>query len=272
MNYTLLHRRRQFCYLVQENNYISSYCLEMTDNDSFQKKGSKKKSVFSFLLVIIILVILLPATVFAVKYVVELRAEAGPTEKPKRIEVTNIMDTTATVSWVTPNLKTTGYIKYGTTSDVSNVAFDDRDGDKPYGSYSCHFVNLSGLSPNKTYYYTIVVGGKEYDQGGKKYELKTGPVLESIATPRPIKGTVSDPSGGQEELIVYLYAQKGSEVSEKISTLTTNGRYALDLANLRKANLSAYFQNLIGATLYVYADGAERGEGSVTTQIIELTE
>lgn len=245
--------------------------LIMADETSFSEK-KPKRSFFSFFIVILLLVILIPVTVFAVKYAVDMRTEAGPTEKPQRVEVTNIMDTTATISWVTPSLKTNGYIKYGTSDEVANVAFDDRDGDKPYGNFSCHYIYLTELSPSTKYYYTIVVGGKEYDKNGTKYEFKTGPVLESIATPRPIKGTVNDSTGGQEEIIVYLYAKKGTTSSNKISTLTTNGRYALDLANLRKSDLSSNFDMLIGSTLYVYADGAERGEGSVTTQIIELSE
>jgi hypothetical protein len=235
--------------------------------DSFNNKG-KTKSLRNLAIIILLAAILIPVSVMGVMYVLELRTEAGPTEKPQEVEVSNLLDTTATITWTTLSAETTGYVKFGTTSAVENVAFDTRDVSDATGSYELHYIDLIDLNPGTVYHYAIVVGGKEYKNGNEYYKFKTGPMLDVIDTPKPVKGSVEDPSGGNEELIVYMYVQKEDVISNKISTITSDKNYTLDLANLRTSDLNELFTDLDGATLHVFADGAGRGEGSITTEIL----
>lgn len=244
----------------------------MAEDSSFKRK-TPKRSVKPIVIILLFIAIFIPATVFAVMYMVEIRTKALPTENPQKIEVTNIMDTSATLSWVTPSQKTVGYIKYGNTSDLNNVVFDKRDKDSANGEYSLHYVDITDLTANTVYYYVIVVGGKEYKKSdGEFYQFKTGSVIDTVTIPQPIKGTIEDSSGQGGEVIIYLYAQNGNNTSNKISTLTSDNRYTLDLANLRMSDLSGSFTDLDRATLYVFAEGAERGEGNVRTEIVQLND
>lgn len=247
----------------------------MSEKSSFKRK-LQKRSVKPIVVIFLFIAVFIPATVFAVMYVIEIRTKALPTENPQKIEVTNIMDTSATLSWVTPSQKTVGYIKYGNTSDLNNVVFDQRDKDSANGEYSLHYVDITDLTANTVYYYVIIVGGKEYKQSDNEfYQFKTGNVIDTIVIPQPVKGTVEDSStnsGYNSEVIVYLYAQNGDTTSNKISALTLDKRYTLDLANLRMADLGGLFTDLNGATLYIFAEGAEKGEGSLRTEIVQLND
>jgi len=53
----------------------------MSEKERLPQK--KSKSVGPVIFVILIMAVLIPATVYAVMYVIELRTEAGPTEKPQ---------------------------------------------------------------------------------------------------------------------------------------------------------------------------------------------
>lgn len=233
--------------------------------------AQSKKRPFGVIIILILLVALLvPLTIYTISYVNELRTKALPTESPQDIELTNVSGTSVTISWSTPSQKTVGYVKYGTTSKLGEVAFDKRDEGSASGEFSLHYVELAGLTPSTKYYYVIVVGGKEYKRADEFYDFETGPVLETISTPLPIKGDVEDPSGGDEELIVLIYARKENEISSKLSALTSNKRYSFDLSNLRSADLEGAFTDLDGATLYCIAEGAERGEGEVEAIVRRL--
>jgi len=239
----------------------------VAEKETFKNKGNAK-SLKSLAIIILLAAILIPISVIGVMYVLELRTEAGPTEKPQKVEVTNLLDTTATITWTTPSAETTGYVKYGTTTSLQNVAFDIRDIQESTGSYELHYIDLRELTPSTVYYYAMIVGGKEYKNDEEYYKFKTGPILDIIDTPKPVKGSVEDPSGGDEELVVYMYVEKDSKISNKLSTITSSKNYTLDLSNLRTSDLNDLFSDLDEATLHVFAEGAGRGEGSITTEIL----
>ena len=235
-----------------------------------QFKGQPKRTIGLLVVVVLLIAALVPLTIYTVNYVNELRTKALPTETPREIEVTNLTGTSATISWVTTSLQTVGYVKYGATNDLDEVAFDKRDAGEASGEYTLHYVELTNLVPNTTYYYAIIVGGTEYTRNGNPYDFQTGPILETVRTPVPIKGEVDDPTGGTEELIVFMYARKGSAISNRVSVLTSNKRYTFDLTNLRTVDLSSAFTDFEDATITFFAEGAERGEGSLETKIMQL--
>ena len=230
----------------------------------------EKRSYKTIIIVLIIAAILIPVTVYAVMYITEIRSKAYPTEKPQKVEITNVTDSSVTISWITQTELTIGFVKYSSTSSLTNTALDIRDKNKANGEFYNHYVEVTNLSSSSSYNYTIVVGGKEYKkENGEYYEFETGPTLQTVPTPLPIKGKVEDPSRGNEEVIIYMYLENDNDVSNKLSVITDGKVYTLDLANFRTINLNNTFTNLDGAILYILAQGADRGEGSITTEIAE---
>ncbi|MBN2015686.1 fibronectin type III domain-containing protein [Candidatus Dojkabacteria bacterium] len=244
----------------------------MSEDESFPQKKQQRK-FRTLIIILFIAVILIPLSVSGVMYITEMRTKALPTEVPQNVVVTNITDTSATISWVTPTVETIGFVKFGNQPEVSQIAFDIRDIGEANGQYTLHYVDLVGLNPDSSYYYLIAVGGKEYKMSQNQlYQFRTGSTLETVQMPQPVKGEVEDSSGSNEDLIVYLYAEKDGLVSNELSALTLDRRYTFDLSNLRLADLSDYFTEYNSATLYIVAEGGDRGEGRVTTQIIQINE
>ncbi len=234
------------------------------------KGDSKRRSYKTIIIIFIIAAILIPMTVYAVMYITEMRTKASPTEKPQKVEITNVTDSSVTISWITQTKQTIGFVKYGSSTKLTNTAFDIRDTKNNNGEYFNHYVEITNLSPSTTYYYSVVVGGKEYKMtSGDYYSFKTGATLSTVPTPLPIKGKVSDPYGGDEEVIIYIYLGNEGNISSKLSVLTDNLQYVVDFANFRTSDLDETFTSLDGATLYVLAQGADRGEGSIITEIAE---
>jgi len=245
--------------------------MEVKEENKFIK--GKIRSIKPLIIILLTLALLIPISVYTVLYITEIRIKAKPTEQPEKIEVTNITDSSSVISWVTKTVETIGYVNYSNSEDLKNTALDVRDKDKANGKYYIHYVEITGLSVSSTYYYSIIVGGKEYKKSQSElYEFKTGSTISSLSTPQPIKGIVEDPSGSLEDIIIYLYVEKGNFISNKISTITTNKQYSLDLSNLRSMDLNNTFTDLNGSSLYILAQGGNRGEGTISTQILNLAE
>lgn len=160
---------------------------------------------------------------------------AAPESEPKDVKITNVSDTTFTVSWTT-DTKTTGFIQYGTSSlSLTATAQDDRNQITGESSlYKTHHITVRSLRPNTTYFFKIGTGNKElYDNSGRPYETKTvGPISGSAQT---IYGEVvtmdNMPANGA---ILYVSADNLSPLS--VLSQST-GSFVLPLSQARSKNL-----------------------------------
>jgi len=231
---------------------------------------NQKRSIGPVIVVILLAALLIPLSVYAVRYVIELRSKAAPTEDPKNVTITNITDTAVTISWTTLGTETNGYAKYGAGSDIGNIAFDVRDQQNSGDEYNLHYVELTSLIPDTVYYFVLIGGGKEYRNGSTMYEFTTAPTLESVQTPFPVIGDVSDiATGTVEENIVYVYAKKGDLKSNTLSVITSDKRYTFDFANFRSEDLQSFFTDWDDAELYFSAYSASGKIGTVRTKIVQ---
>jgi hypothetical protein len=90
--------------------------------------------------------------------------KAGPTEAPKNVKISNKGSNTFTVSWTT-DTPVTGYLKYSENpAKINTPAGDIRD--QISGSsqgYTNHYVNVTGLNPDKSNYLMVGSGSQLYD-------------------------------------------------------------------------------------------------------------
>lgn len=184
---------------------------------------------------------------------------------PNQVKITNVTDTSLTVSWMTAK-PATGIVKFGgETNNIKQKALDDRDqlsGES--GLFEVHHVTLKNLSQKTKYYFKIESGGKQFDNQGKPFEAGTGPTLGSAPTADPIYGTILTPSGvGAENTIVYINLANGSA----LSTLSkTNGNWALPLSTARSTDLNSYLAYDAQATIInILVQGGKQGSASVVT-------
>lgn len=200
------------------------------------KLFSLKKTIFFILMI--------PA-VFASIVVIALFFEAS--SPPKEIAITNVSSGQATVSWTTDK-PTKGVIlisdngRFPLSPIVADLIYkdDDEKGTPTIARYLTHSVTIGKLESDTRYQYRIYQGLKKVYQG----EFKTAPILSDIATPNPVYGQVLAADGKTPVVgaLVFLRVENNSVSSSILSTLTNlNGRWSIDLANLRTSDLKGPF-------------------------------
>lgn len=191
------------------------------------------------------------------------RASAETT--PKNTKITNISDTSFTVSWIT-DIKTTGYVKYGTSpTNLTLTSTDDRDQlSGSTGTFRTHHVTIRGLTARTPYYFKIGSSSNLlYDNNGQPYQTDT---VSSISTnAKTIYGQVlTSTQSGVGGAIVYI---TGDDLAP-LSTITqSTGSFVLSLSQARSKNLSSAALLSDSYPLSVFV----QGEGDTSTSVIQAT-
>lgn len=158
---------------------------------------------------------------------------ATPQTTPKQIKITNITDTSFTVSFMTDEV-TTGFLKYGTRANqLTTQVSDDRDqlaGN--VGTYNTHHITVRSLQPQTTYYFTLGTSSNAaFDNNGEPFTVKTHPKLGNLTLAQTIYGTVlteaSTPADGS---MVYVSIEGTGELS---TLVRSSGTWAIPLSQAR---------------------------------------
>src|SRR5690242_19455533 len=124
----------------------------------------KSKQNTKNLTLIILLLIGIILGVSLVSHPVLFFPKAAPSFTPEEVTISNIADSSFTVSWMT-SVKTKGLITYGTKEPTGSTEIDDRSDTEGY----THHVTLKKLEPNTNYLFKIVSGSNSYDDKGQPY-------------------------------------------------------------------------------------------------------
>lgn len=183
------------------------------------------------LLGLVILITGLVAGIALVNRRTSLESKAGPTESPKNIKLSNISATGFSVNWAT-DTPMTGYIKYSEDPAKINLpAGDVRDQISGTSqNYTNHYVNITGLGPNKTYYFNIGSGSQTYSDNNKPFQVRTW-VQANTPPEDVVNGKVVTTEGGPVSGAIVLLDIEGGET---LSTITKNdGTWRINLASVR---------------------------------------
>lgn len=188
---------------------------------------------------------------------------AADDNTPKDVRVSNITDSSFTVSYVT-DANVAGTLAVGTANQTNQVTLDDRDKKQNTPQeYTTHYITVTNLTPSTPYTFTITSGGETFQNGETPYQVTTGPPLtiESAAN-TIITGKVTHDNGTPAtNVIVYVSAAN----SQVLSALTNNtGTYNLDLKTMRAANLTSLMALSAQSSLTVHImDATKKSEASV---------
>lgn len=164
-----------------------------------------------------------------------IRADVRQT--PQNIKVTNISNTSFTISYTT-DAENIGAVNFGEDKTLDQTALDDRDQESGLiRPHKVHNFTLKNLKPNTRYFFTIIAGENTFLNNNIPYETVTAPTPQITLAPRsPIKGAVLLPDGANpKEFLVYASIDK----AEEISSLSKNdGTYELSLDSLLLQDLS----------------------------------
>ena len=163
------------------------------------------------------------------------KAAAG--KEPKNVQISNITDTSFTISYLTDD-RVLGTISFGPTSSLGSIALDDQDqvAGKPF-PHRVHHITLSKLNPSTRYYFSINSDDQTYANNDVPYEIMTA--LTSTETPSsqpPLAGKLILDSGSPpSEALVYI----SSDTTQLLSAIVKpDGTYLLPLNALRKKDFS----------------------------------
>lgn len=199
---------------------------------------TKQPKTIPTILGIIILVVSIIFGVFLIRKNQALSLKAAAEIAPKEVKITNLSDTSFTVSWLTQTAAD-GFVSFGENSPDQAVP-DDRD--KGVGSKSSkftHYVTLDNLKPSTKYYFKINSGGKFFDRGGNLYEVTTAPTINlALPSADTAFGIVIDSNENPAKgAIVYLSLANTAPLSSLVSN---DGSWVIPLSMARTMSLSSY--------------------------------
>ncbi len=156
-------------------------------------------------------------------------SQASPDLIPQNITVSNLSDTSATISWQT-SAEATSFIRFGQTSPNEQTSLDDRDNKNPQ-PHLIHYVTLKNLSPKTTYQYKIISSKTSSDT----LNFTTATPLSSQTGFQPIIGSVLNENIPLNDTLVYLSIADAAT----LSALTKNsGNFLIPISQIRKSDLS----------------------------------
>src|SRR3990167_6699185 len=150
---------------------------------------------------------------------------------PKDVRVTNITESSLTVSWTTDN-ETSGAVSFGKNEMLGQTLLSEVE-----GQATLHSAVLTGLDPESSYFININSNETEFDNNGVSWQASTGPVLEPTTETIVISGKILDtdgnPAGG---VLVYVAIGGGTP----LSTLTSNdGNWVVPISTSRTLDLTS---------------------------------
>ncbi len=188
---------------------------------------------------------------------------AGPTSVPKDVKVSNKMAESVTVSWVT-DIPVTGLLKYSDNpSNLSLPGADIRDQvSGTAGVFTTHYVVLTNLKANQTYYFEVVAGPASYNDNGKPYQIRTGSGTGTVAEDVVDGKIVSSAGQGIEGAMVYVEIDGG----ETMSALTKNGGvWQLDLGQVKNNKGQALAYDRQNQQVSLFIQGGALGTATALT-------
>ncbi len=185
------------------------------------------------------LLLLIPLISWFVENNSFVRIKANPNYSPRDIQISNVTDSSFTVSFITTEA-TPSTISYGEKNDLKDIAFDIRDTtqSKP-AAHKAHFFTVNNLRTNTEYSFTILAGNMVFKKDGQPYTVTTGSVLTTIPKEsKKITGHVILPDGTYPtETIVYVI----SNTSQQLAKLTElDGSFSIERSLLRTSTFDGY--------------------------------
>jgi hypothetical protein len=195
---------------------------------------------------LVLVAALLVTITWLTRNVVLFGTQAATGAEPKKVQVTNISDTSFTVTYQTDDLML-GSVGYGTNDSLGNIGLDDRDQAINHTTeHKMHHITIKNLTPGSKYIFEIASGGTRYKNNDAFYEVTTAPALSAQTNKPPIvKGQVTLDDGA---IPIEGIVQVSTDTSQIFTALLgPDGSYEIPLVSLRSIDL-ANWASINGST------------------------
>ena len=185
---------------------------------------------------LVVLIFGLALGVIVIKNQEIFRLGASPQTQPKDVRISNITDTSFSVSWITDK-KTSGFVKWGTNAnDLANIDLDEI-GDIGFS----HYVTIRTRQDNQNkqvIYFKINSDGNNFDNNNLPWQINLAPTISPKGSTEIISGTVISSAGNPEaNALVYATVAGGNLLS---SYTSNSGSWVIPLGLARTQNLDNY--------------------------------
>lgn len=172
--------------------------------------------------------------------------KAAPIETPENVRITNVSDSSFTVSYTTvANIP--GSLSFGRDKKLGKTYLDDRDQQTgKINNYKIHHLTVRDLEPNTKYYFVVISGQitffNQNDQESP-FEVVTGPtIIDQPKAQQPMVGKIILPDSNKpNEAIIYVTAKNAQTISTLVKL---DGSYILPLNSIRSSDLKNYYNFL----------------------------
>lgn len=196
------------------------------------------------------------------------RAAASAEETPINVKISNVTDTSFTVTWTSAK-SLPGFIQYGEgTADPDLVVSDERDQQKgAIGNYFTHYVTVRGLRPATSYQFMVGSGKSMFGNPSVPYRLTTAPGLTNTPPADVAYGQVvtanNEPADGT---LIYIEMQG---MSPQTTLVRSTGSWVIPLATARSVDLKNYVQyDKQNGEFTITADGGPLGMASAKVALV----
>lgn len=189
------------------------------------------------LLGVLLIAISVGVTSFLANRALPLVSRASYLETPQHVRISNISDTSFTVSYTTQE-SVPGIVSYGKDINLGQTTYDDKQQLGEIKSYKTHYITIRNLSPSTKYYFSIISGKNTFLNDTVPFEVSTAPTIASSPSQeQPISGKVILPNGETPTEGVTYVTIPGTQT---ISTMVkSDGSYIIPLNSIRSENLSS---------------------------------
>jgi len=208
---------------------------------------------------LLVLLIGIAAGIYFVQQSPSWLLRASPESKPKQVKITNITNSSFSVSWITDEA-TTGFLRYSADNSFDHLTKDDRDQlSGKVTNFKNHHITVKGLTPTTGYFFKIGSGKSIFDNNGQPFETTTAPTLTQAEPASDVAyGNVVDQTNNAVEgAIVYLSLSGATS----LSTITkSSGNWVIPLNTARSEDLISFAIYDRDASLEdIFIQAADRG-------------
>ncbi len=227
-----------------------------------------KRSIFNRKIPTLFGLLMLAVAVFTTSYLVGTGViffgHAAPTDNPENVRITNISDSSFTVTYAT-QAQVIGTISLATDgSKNTQTILDERDQTSGIPQlYNIHSIAVKNAHPSTTYTFTITSGTTTYQNNGNPFTVTTP--ATSTATPsatKPLIGKILSENGTiPKEALVFVTTTHG----QMLSALTNaQGMYIVPLNTMLTNDLSTPISLTAHSVMQILAtDGVASSQAQV---------
>lgn len=164
---------------------------------------------------------------------------AAPSDIPKNMQVTNITDSSFTVTYTT-DAKVLGVVSYGIDKNTPQTALDDRDQATSIPTqHTVHSITVAKLQPKTPYYFSIKSSETNYLHNNTLFQADTGPRINAPPTnQKPLTGKIVTVDGNTpSDVLVFVQNDAGQLLS---TVVKPTGFFIVPLNTWRDKTVSSY--------------------------------